>query len=409
MARSRTFAALSLVIALGLFSARTTAAVGVGDKPEMEYNSLDGQKVSLQALKGKIVMVDFWATWCGPCMAEAEHMVQLHEKYGPKGLVILGISLDRDLGALKRVIQEKKFVWPNYMDRGKFSGPWGVEGIPHSVIISPDGVVLWVGHPGNIDRAMEDAFKKHPPRLVDAKTLGDAKSSLDAVEAALKSGDARAALKASSKFPAAAKADGETALRAEKLQADLAAAGDKMLAEVDPLIGKGDYAEAAARLKELEALTALPVSGTARGKLAALMARPEVKAKLEAQENARKAAERTKAAAAALAAAKSLQSSKKDEEAYAGFKAVAKDYADTPSAAPASAAVAAYEKDAAFVKRVNEATAGAKAKGVLALAQNYRAAGRKDLARKKYESIISEFPGTSFAETAAKEMKAMGN
>jgi thiol-disulfide isomerase/thioredoxin len=402
-------AAFSLVTALGLLSSRATAAVGVGDKPQMEFQSLDGQKVSLAALKGKIVMVDFWATWCGPCMEEAGHMVQLHEKYGPKGLVILGISLDRDLGALKRVIQEKKFVWPNYMDRGgKFSGPWGVNGIPHSVIISPDGEVLWVGHPGNIDQAMEDAFKKHPPRLVDSKTLADAASSLDAVEAALKSGDARAALKASSKFPAAAKGDGAVAQRAEKLQAELAAAGDKMLAEVDAVVEKGDYAEAAARLKELEAMTALPASGTARGKLAALMARPEVKAKLEAQEKARKLAERNKAAADTLAAAKTLRTAKKHDEAYGRFKQVAKDFADTPSAAEASAAVAAYEKDPAFVKRVNEAAAGTKAKGALALAQSYRSAGRKDLARKKYESIISDFPGTSFAETAAKEMKEMG-
>src|SRR5688572_501654 len=131
-------AAFLFVAAVGLLCGHSPAAVGVGDKPEMEFTALDGQKVSLKALSGKIVMVDFWATWCPPCMAQAEHMVQLNEKYGPKGLVILGISLDRDMGALKQVIKEKKFVWPNYMDvGGKFAGPWGVDGIPHSVIISP--------------------------------------------------------------------------------------------------------------------------------------------------------------------------------------------------------------------------------------------------------------------------------
>jgi thiol-disulfide isomerase/thioredoxin len=411
--RTRCLAAVaSLVAALALFPALTAAAVNVGDKPALDFTSYDGKKVNRQTLDGKIVVVDFWATWCGPCVNEAPHMVQLNEKYAPKGLMMVGISLDQSQAELKEGVQQHRLAWAHFFDGkgwgNRYAKEWGVNGIPRTFILSPDGEVLWSGHPAQIDQPLEKAFKDHPPRLVDAKTLAAATASLEASEAALKSGDARAALKAASKFPAAAKVDAATAERAGKLQAELTAAGDKLLADVDPLVEKGEFAEAVTRLKELESMTGVPAAQAAKTKLAALLARPDVKAKFEAQEKARQAAERTKSAAAALAAAKSLQSARKHEEAYAGFKAVAKDYADTPSAAPASAAVAAYEKDPAFVKRVNEAAAGTKAKGALALAQSYRSAGRKDLARKKYESIISDFPGTSFAETAAKEMKEMG-
>ena len=104
--------------ALGLLvsSSGATAAVDIGDKLQLTFKAVDGTPVSLDKLKGRIVVVDFWATWCGPCMAMADEMVAMNKEYSPKGLQMVGISLDQDRGSLDRVVKERKFVWPQYFD-----------------------------------------------------------------------------------------------------------------------------------------------------------------------------------------------------------------------------------------------------------------------------------------------------
>src|SRR5258706_9038060 len=96
----------------------------------------------------------------------------------PKGRQLVGKSLDQDVAAMRKVAQEKGFDWPQMCDGMRWDSPaaksWGVNGIPSTFIIGPDGDVLWNGHPGEIDQPLADAFKKHPPRLVDGKVLADA-------------------------------------------------------------------------------------------------------------------------------------------------------------------------------------------------------------------------------------------
>jgi peroxiredoxin len=150
---------------LGPFCAAARAAVKVGDKPQLEVTSVDGEQISLEALGGKMVAVHFWATWCPACMGEAEHMVKLHEKYGPRGLVIVGVSWDKDEAALKRVVRAKNFAWPHYRDaEEKVIAAWGVKNTAYAVLISPDGKVLWQGLTWDIDKPLDQAFRQHPPR-----------------------------------------------------------------------------------------------------------------------------------------------------------------------------------------------------------------------------------------------------
>src|SRR4051794_3573489 len=81
-----TFSATALLSSLAILVALpAAAAISVGDKPNLEFNAVDGSKVSLAKLKGRIVVVDFWATWCGPCMAMADEMVQMNKEFGPHG------------------------------------------------------------------------------------------------------------------------------------------------------------------------------------------------------------------------------------------------------------------------------------------------------------------------------------
>ena len=98
---------------------------------------------------------------------------------------------------------------------------------------------------------------------------------------------------------------------------------------------------------------------------------------------------------------------KKDEQAYAQFKLIAGNYANTPAGATAAEEAAKYEKDPAFVKRVSGAAIDAKAKAILSVANSYKESGKTDLAKQKYQSVIDQFPNTPYAETAKKELREL--
>ena len=390
--------------------AHAHAAVQVGDKPQLEFQAVDGARISLENLRGKIVLVDFWATWCGPCMAEAEHMVRINEEYGPKGLVFLGISLDRNKGQMMRVCGEQRFTWPQYFDPAgvaAVSSEWGVTGIPSTFLINPDGVVAWQGHPAAIDRPLANLFRTNPPRLVDPKVLVEANKLLDQTESAVQANDTAAALKVFATVPADARSDAAAAKRIDALLKTLGDAADKMLADAESLIRQRQYAEAATRLRDVSKLPGLPAARKASDRLASLVNDPDVKAQLAAAEIAERGKERLARADEALAAAKKSQADGKHEQAYTQFKSVAKLYADTPAADAAAALMAKYEKDAVFVQRANEKAAESKARSALSMAANYKSAGRPDKAREKLQSVIDEFPDTTFAATAKKELAAL--
>jgi thiol-disulfide isomerase/thioredoxin len=84
--------------------------------PDFNEKDLAGEPLSIAKFKGKVVLVDFWATWCGPCRGELPNVLAAYKKYHDKGFEIIGISLDRDENALKSFIKENGMVWPQYFD-----------------------------------------------------------------------------------------------------------------------------------------------------------------------------------------------------------------------------------------------------------------------------------------------------
>jgi thiol-disulfide isomerase/thioredoxin len=392
------------VVLLGFSIA--SASVNVGDSPKLNFAAFGSKaNINLDNYKGKIVIVDFWATWCGPCMGEAGHMVETYNKYHDKGLEFIGISLDGDPSQLTQVAKEKGFVWPQYFDGREWKSPlaaeWGVDSIPRTFIIGPEGKVLWTGHPAELDKPLEEAFKNHPPQLVDPKVLADATAALDKAQTAMSDGHVADAFAALAKVPASAKVDPKIASRVADVQKGLESEANKMLAEVDPMISSGQYVDAADRLKKIsDSLAGTPLGAQAGQKLADLKKNPDAKAALDQ-------ADKSKHAADALAAAQKLQADKKDEAAYVAFKSIVKTYPGTDEAKTAAGVVANYEKDPAFVKRANEKEFGAKAKSMLSMADSYRSAGKTDLAKKKYQDVIDQFPDTSFAKQAKDDLAEM--
>lgn len=116
-----------------------------GDVMEVSFTDLDGKKVDLAALKGKVVLVDFWATWCGPCVGELPNVLKAYEAYHDKGFEIVGISLDQDKDKLTSFVKEKKMVWSQYFDgkgwENALSTKFGIHSIPATFLIGKDGKV----------------------------------------------------------------------------------------------------------------------------------------------------------------------------------------------------------------------------------------------------------------------------
>jgi thiol-disulfide isomerase/thioredoxin len=128
---------------------------------------LDGRPFDQKTLAGKVVLVDFWATWCGPCVAEIPNVMEQYEKYHTQGFEVVGISLDEDRAALEAFVAEQKVPWPILYEKPEGDGwqhplaaYYGISGIPTVILIGRDGNVVTLNARG--ERLGEELAKLFP-------------------------------------------------------------------------------------------------------------------------------------------------------------------------------------------------------------------------------------------------------
>ena len=114
--------------------------------PEISLPSPDGKEIALSSLKGKLVLIDFWASWCGPCRKEMPNVVKIYSKFKNKGFEIYGVSLDQDKEKWMEAITKDGINWPQVSDLKYWDNVaariYNVQGIPYTVLIDKDGKII---------------------------------------------------------------------------------------------------------------------------------------------------------------------------------------------------------------------------------------------------------------------------
>ena len=152
--RSKTLPWLAVIALATFFSANRALPAGAdtslqlsgaakGKPLTMKFKAVDGKDVDLAKLQGKVVLIDFWATWCGPCRAELPNVKAAYDKLHSKGFEIIGVSFDKSKDSLQSFVANEKMAWPQYFDGlfwdNKVGKKYNIESIPTMWLIDKKG------------------------------------------------------------------------------------------------------------------------------------------------------------------------------------------------------------------------------------------------------------------------------
>ena len=149
----------------------------IGKPFDLEFTeAIKGTTISMKNLKGKVVVIDFWATWCGPCVAEMPTMKKLYAEYRTKGVEFIGVSLDqpKEQGGLQKLqefVAKNEIGWPQYYQgngwESEFSRSWGINSIPAMFVVDAEGKLHSISARGKLEEIIPALLKK-------AKSIGGA-------------------------------------------------------------------------------------------------------------------------------------------------------------------------------------------------------------------------------------------
>lgn len=130
--------------------------------PALKVTTTTGQQVTLANYRGRVLILDFFASWCQPCRVSIPHLVELNRRYGAQGLQILGLSLDENSEDVKEFIAEKRINYPVALTDSDLQSDYGIRSVPTLYLVNKKGVIAekFLGYSEETGKALEAAIKK---------------------------------------------------------------------------------------------------------------------------------------------------------------------------------------------------------------------------------------------------------
>jgi peroxiredoxin len=137
---------ITAFVAAILCSVYANASVNVSEQaPDFTLKSLEGQNLRLEEYRGQVVLINFWASWCGPCRQEMPILDQLHQRYEDTGFAVLGVNVEGEIAPAQKIVDKTNVTFPVLIDEGQsVSQMYDLEAMPSTVVVDRAGVIRYV-------------------------------------------------------------------------------------------------------------------------------------------------------------------------------------------------------------------------------------------------------------------------